>query len=165
MFFSRFRTIAVLPQLTPEGHKVVVTKLWSCDPAKVNLTECCKLFAMLAAMGNLKYGTYDGFVFLLDLEGAVFGHLLRIPIFVVKRFFNYLQEGMPVRLRKVHIFNLVPFMDKILNLVRPLMKKELFELIELHSSIESLQKVVPAEILPCDYPGGKADSIEKFHRK
>ena len=77
-------------------------------------------------------GTSTGHVIVADLKGVVFAHLTKVIIagpMVLKNFLHYLQEGMPIRLKGLHFINIVPFMDKILALVKPLMKMELLDMV------------------------------------
>lgn len=68
---------------------------------------------------------------------------------------------MPVRLKGLHFINTVSFMDKLLALMRPFMKKELLDVLELHSSVESFGKNVFPEQLPNEY-GGTAGTFNEL---
>ncbi len=52
-------------------------------------------------------------------------------------------------------------MDKILALMRPFMKKELIDVLELHPTVESFSKNVFREQLPNEY-GGKAGTFNEL---
>lgn len=39
------------------------------------------------------------------------------------------QDGLPIRLKGIHVFNAVPLIHQLLALVKPIMKKELFDLV------------------------------------
>lgn len=50
-------------------------------------------------------------------------------------------------------------MDKLLAMMRPFLKKELLDMIHVHSTMDTfLDKFIPKAIMPKDY-GGTADSI------
>lgn len=68
---------------------------------------------------------------------------------------------MPIRLKGLHFINTVPFMDKILALMRPFMRKELMDVMELHTTVESFKKYVFLEQLPNEY-GGKAGTFDQL---
>lgn len=42
---------------------------------------------------------------------------------------RFLKECIPIRRKGVHFINVVPFMDKVINLVRPFVKKEIMEMV------------------------------------
>ena len=111
----------------------------------------------------LEEGTSDGVIVVFDMKGVLLGHLLRMGLFTTKHFMNYLQEGMPVRIRGLQFFNIVSFIDKILLLVKPFMKKSMFDMLQLHSSVEPVFQHVPAKMFPNDYPDGTAPSIDELH--
>lgn len=56
-------------------------------------------------------------------------HLTRLRMGNVKSFLQFVQEALPVQLKAVHVLNVVYFIDKILGLLKPFMKKELFDLV------------------------------------
>lgn len=43
--------------------------------------------------------------------------------------FSTFQEGLPVRLKGVHIINAIPFVDILVNMMTPFMKKELLDMV------------------------------------
>lgn len=68
-------------------------------------------------------------IFLFDMKGVSLGHLLRIKISAIRKFFHYLQEGLPGKLKAIHILNVVGFFDKILSIMKPFMKAEIFKMV------------------------------------
>lgn len=69
---------------------------------------------------------------------------------------------MPVRLKGMHFINSVWFMDKLLTLIRPFIKKGIE--FGVHTTIDSLLKVVGIEQLPNEY-GGKAGTLMELKGK
>lgn len=75
------------------------------------------------------------------------------------------QEALPVRLRAFHFINTVPFMDKVLALMRPFMKKDLMDVMHLHSTLDTfLDKHVTKSMMPDEY-GGSAGKIKDLTDK
>lgn len=75
------------------------------------------------------------------------------------------QEALPVRLKAFHFINTVSFMDKVLALMKPFMKKELMDAMHLHSSMDTfLDKHVPKAMMPNEY-GGSAGTIPEIQEQ
>ncbi|CAD6991199.1 unnamed protein product [Ceratitis capitata] len=87
----------------------------------------------------------------MDLKGVTLGHVARIGIFQMKKFLFYLQEAAAIRLIGFHFINIVPFMDKILALMTPFMKKD---------NLEDFFEYVPQSILPKEYGGPEPECSE-----
>lgn len=66
------------------------------------------------------------------------------------------------RLKALCYLNVVPFYDKFLSIFKPLLNKDVAKLLKLYDSVEELGELFPIELLPCDYKGGKADSIDSL---
>lgn len=159
--------IAALPQLTPEAYKVIYCKITDPEPAKYVQANQVNLFDMIMTLELLLNGASEGHIFVIDMQNIVFGHMARINLMVMKKFFMYLQEGLPVRLKGFHFINAVSFMDKIMALIKPFMKKELLQLLHIHPQNEDMSgfyKFVPQECLPSDL-GGKAESCKILIRE
>lgn len=76
----------------------------------------------------------------------------------------FLQEAYPVKLKEVHIVNVSPLVDTIINFVRPFLKEKIRQRIHFHSNLESLYKFVPQKMLPKEY-GGEAGTMEELTGK
>lgn len=63
----------------------------------------------------------------------------------------------------VEHINMPSFMDKLIAICRPFMKKELLSLLKYRKHMEDAYENVPANIWPKDYPNGMAPSIEELH--
>lgn len=74
-----------------------------------------------------KFGPRPGIIFIFDMKEVRFGHLTRVRISSIKKFFQYLQEGLPGKLCQIHVVNVVSFFDKIISLIKPFMKAEIFK--------------------------------------
>lgn len=62
-------------------------------------------------------------------------HTTRIKIDAFKKYIHFLQEGFPMKMREIHIFNAPYFVDKILDMVKIFMKSELLDLVSIEFCI------------------------------
>lgn len=76
-----------------------------------------------------------------------------------------LQEALPVRLKGLHFVNTPSWMDKVLALMRPFMKKELMDVMQLHNTTDSfVGKHIDRKFMPNEY-GGEAGSLKELQSK
>ncbi|KAJ3618118.1 hypothetical protein MTP99_006148 [Tenebrio molitor] len=155
---------ATLPKKTPEGYTIFFVKLVDTNPNKFFLADALKCLDMICLLHLHQEGTSPGHVIIYDMTGAIFSHLARLGPLTIKKFLYYLQEAMPLRLKGLHFFNIVPFMDKIFALMRPFMKKELMNKFHMHNSVDDLLNFIPRDCLPSDY-GGTSDSASVLHEQ
>ena len=102
-------------------------------------------------------GCNNGSILIIDMDGIHLGHLPKLGIFTLKDLLYFIQEGLPIRLKGLHLANVVPFIDRIMTMIRPFMKKELLEMLHLHTKMHTLFPYIPQHLLPSDY-GGMAQS-------
>lgn len=74
-------------------------------------------------------GTTKGHVILADMSGLSLGHVTRLNPLTSKKFMVYLQDALPVRLKGLHFMNSNAALDLMLQMIKPLMKKELTEVV------------------------------------
>ncbi|KAG4074774.1 hypothetical protein HA402_006413 [Bradysia odoriphaga] len=126
----------------------------------------------------------QGYVCVIDMKGCTLMHLTRVNVIALKKFMFYiqarlilspeylnliffkhtnrLQEALPIRLKAIHFINTVSFMDKVLALMKPFTKKELMNMLQLHSTMDTfLDKCVPKSAMPNEY-GGSAGEAEEM---
>ncbi|XP_012282781.1 alpha-tocopherol transfer protein-like isoform X1 [Orussus abietinus] len=151
-----------LKKTTEEGYKIVLAKLVDFDPSHYVYNDCTKYFCMVLDMWLYTEGTAKGHVLLIDIEGVTLGHAGRLSPMGLKKFLYYLQDGLPVRLKGMHFMNTSPVMDVILGMMKPFMKKELMDMLHMHSTTESLTKYIPLEALPNEQ-GGKAGPLAELN--
>lgn len=56
-------------------------------------------------------------------------HLTRLKLGTIKKFLSYVQEGLPTQLKAVHVLHATYIFEKILIILKPFMKKELFDMV------------------------------------
>ncbi|KAL1404042.1 hypothetical protein pipiens_019094 [Culex pipiens pipiens] len=150
-----------LPQATPEGYKVVIFRLADTDPSHFSQKNLLRFFSVCMQQFLKEDGMAKGHVTINDMTGVSLGHMKRLALFPTKNYMTFIQEAAPIRLKGMHMVNIVPFVDKVMTLVKPLMKRELYEMVHLHQHKESLFPFVPQECLPAEY-GGKAGTFKEL---
>uniref|UniRef100_A0A182TLB5 Pyruvate dehydrogenase E1 component subunit alpha n=1 Tax=Anopheles melas TaxID=34690 RepID=A0A182TLB5_9DIPT len=119
------------------------------------MTMCLDLWVKLE--GNAK-----GHIMLMDMHGMHVGHMTKMNMAAVKKHMFYVQDALPIRLKQLHFINVVPFMNWLMSLVRPLLHKEVEEMINMHVGQDKLHKDIPIECLPNEV-GGTAGSVQELH--
>ncbi|KAI5695673.1 hypothetical protein M8J75_001756 [Diaphorina citri] len=151
---------AIAPK-TPQGYQVIFHRLQQFEPSKYVFQDSVRLLAMSIDACLHVEGTVPGYIFLFDMAGVRLGHVLRLSVGQLSKFFLYLQEGLPVRLKGIHILNTRPLIDKIMFVVKPFMKKDLLSLVHFHpeGDISSVYEFVPPKCIPGgDLKGDLPDS-------
>ncbi|XP_025161278.1 alpha-tocopherol transfer protein-like isoform X2 [Harpegnathos saltator] len=152
-----------LPRPDRNGHRIIFHRLADTRASQYMFNDGIKLLLMSIDADLYTEGCSPGYVFLFDMHGVGLGHLTRLSINSIRRYFEYIQEGMPVRLKAIHIVNVVWFMDKILALIRPFMKRELYDMLHLYTGdVSDVYPHIPPECLPKDF-GGELDCVASLH--
>jgi len=74
-------------------------------------------------------GTNEGLVIIIDATGLTIGHIARMNLMIIRKLLYYIQEAAPVRFKALYILNIMPVIHKLLNIMKPFVKKELLELV------------------------------------
>lgn len=112
--------------------------------ATPNVADIMKLVLMIGDIRLLEEQKgVAGDVYIFDASVATPGHFAKFTPAIVKKFLICVQEAYPVKLKEMHIINVSPLVDTIINFVRPFLKEKIRQRIHFHSNIESLYKFVP----------------------
>uniref|UniRef100_A0A182PNZ6 CRAL-TRIO domain-containing protein n=1 Tax=Anopheles epiroticus TaxID=199890 RepID=A0A182PNZ6_9DIPT len=158
----RIMMFTILPGETKEGYKMVYTRLLTSDASEFNHPQILKFMTMCLDLWVKLEGNANGHIMLTDMHGMHMGHMTRMNMAAVKKHMLYVQDALPIRLKQIHFINVVPFMNWLMSLVRPLLHKEVEELINMHVGLDKLHKDIPIESLPNEL-GGTAGSVQELH--
>lgn len=151
-----------------ENYKITVISIFDYDVSKFDLVNSLKLFVM---MTDVRFviadpdGLTEGEVVILDFANFGFRHFLKATagFSYLCLFIKYVQEAVPFIIREIHLVNCSYLVSKLLALVRPFMKRELFEIVHLHTSgCDTLHHFISKDFLPNDY-GGSTGSKEDIY--
>ncbi|CAG9559401.1 unnamed protein product [Danaus chrysippus] len=147
-----------LPTPTVHGYRAMYCRLLDGDYRKYNLSDMLRTFMAVFDLWQYEEGTWPGFVLILDMKLTTLNHLSRLDIMAVKQTLYFLQECMLVKLKEVHFTNAPYFMDKVMNILKPFMKNDLIQNIQIHKrDSEDLYKFVHKESLPRECGGNYKD--------
>ncbi|XP_043495071.1 alpha-tocopherol transfer protein-like [Polistes fuscatus] len=152
--------ITALPVPDPNGYRIIFKQLKNTNPNNYKLGDALKLLMMTVDATLYTEGCKPGYVFLFDMSGVSIGHLSTLSISSIRKFFQYLQDGIPFRLKGIHILNANWILDKVLAIIRPFMKSEFFQLIHAYTGeVSEVYQHIPPKCLPKDF-GGELDYVE-----
>lgn len=157
--------IPPLPGLTPNGRRVIVLRARNPQHQLTQrVTDGMKLALMIGDIRLKEEQTgVAGDVYILDASVATPYNFAKFTPTLVKKFLVCVQEAYPVKLKEVHVVNVSPIIDTIVNFAKPFLKEKIRNRIFIHSDgLDSLYKYVPKEVLPEEY-GGFAGPIDVIH--
>lgn len=168
-FQQVFKTLKIcpMPRNSPENHKITIFRLIDSDPEKYNYLDVCR---MVITMMDVRFTTVDknemidGEIGIVDMSGFGLKHLWKAAacISLTRSYMKYVQEAAPFKIIKNHFINCSPMTTKFLSMVKPFMKKEVYDTITLHTSMETLFECIPRELLP-DELGGTGGYMDDYY--
>lgn len=169
-FIEQLDTVrfGIVPKRLENGSGIVVHGLQNYSYSMYNMEHAMTMLIM-----TLDALVYDdppptGLIMLFDMKGVGMLHLTKIKMGLLRTFSYYLQQGLPIKLQAVHVLNTAYFIDKVMAIVKPLLKKDLIEKIHFHPPNMDLQKfaetVIPMDCLPEDF-GGTAPKLDDLHAR
>lgn len=87
---------------------------------------------MISETSLFKYGPRDGYIFIFDLKGAGLGHLAKPSISTMMKGLKFLQDGVPINLKAIHILNSIPFSGMILAMIKPFCRSDLLNKVRIY---------------------------------
>lgn len=156
---------AVFPNMTPEGYQIIFHRLSQYEPSKYVFADGVKVLNMTMESARYHTGPQKGYYILFDMTGVRLGHLTRLNLGLLRKFFAYIQEANPVRLKGIHVVNTLPILDKIMYIIKPFMKPELRSILHFYSAseLDKLYDAIPRECLPPDFGGTLEKTVAELH--
>ncbi|XP_031839005.1 alpha-tocopherol transfer protein-like isoform X2 [Nomia melanderi] len=155
--------IPPLPGLTKNGRRVIIMRGINKDTPTPNVADGMKIVLMIGDIRLKEELTgVAGDVYILDASVATPSHFAKFTPTIVKKFLVCVQEAYPVKVKEVHVVNVSPIVDTIVNFVKPFLKEKIRNRIFMHSDLKTLYDYIPREILPTEY-GGDAGPIQAIH--
>ncbi|KAL7030133.1 hypothetical protein ACKWTF_006537 [Chironomus riparius] len=166
-FSFQIQQMATLP-ISPDNCVVFIHRTVDTDPHKYHYDDVFKMFMMMAEIAIFTNGPRNGSIFISDWTGAKFGHLFRASISSIRKSLDFVQNAIPMEIKAVHILNSSYLIQVLFSIIRPFMKKELYDIIHIHPSNlnyeEFFEKHVPRHCMPADY-GGDLQPLKILHSK
>ncbi|XP_039291894.1 clavesin-1 [Nilaparvata lugens] len=157
------RTV-ILPEKDNQGNYILWSNMFDSDLKKFKFASAGKLNIMTSDVLQLNEGTIPGVVYVYDVKNMGLSHLLSTPIKVLRHYVIYGQESSPFPVKAIHFINTNPVMDKLINLVKPLIKSHVWKIQFFHSNMETLYQHIPKEVIPEEY-GGNAPHTSELAEK
>ncbi|XP_011313166.1 alpha-tocopherol transfer protein [Fopius arisanus] len=149
---------------TPEGYEIVYGRLIDFDPSHYTWNDTMKLWNMVTDLWIREKATMKGHLFVVDITGVTFGHAGRLSPLGFKKYLTFLQDALPVRLKGLHFIHSSPVMEVILAMMKPFMKKELLDILHIHTNNDTVAKFFPLDLLPNE-SGGKSGDVMTLHER
>lgn len=82
---------SILPKPSVNNERIILGRLMNTDPDYYTLPNQVKSFDMVAMLGLHTHGTASGLVVISDFTGVSFGHIAKLGLVHLKKFFFYFQ--------------------------------------------------------------------------
>lgn len=156
---------SIFPKRTPDNCAILFHRLQDFSSSHYHMEQSMKLLFMTLDSAVFDYPP-KGLVILFDMQGVGLMHLTRIKMSAIKKFAYYLQDGLPVKLKQIHVVNTQYFIDKVMMILKPFIRKELYNQIHFHPPTDDMSKfhkeVIPKSCLPSDFQGD-LPSVDELH--
>ncbi|KAJ0172876.1 hypothetical protein K1T71_011052 [Dendrolimus kikuchii] len=145
---------AFLPDRDVDGNLVLFVTLMDSDPKKFVFCDAVKTFFMTFDLCQLEVGTCLGGRLVIDMTPISFIHVTKLDITTLKHFLYFIQECIFIKLKGVHFLNAPYFMDKLMMILKPFLKKALMDIINIHPVGDtSIYDIVPKKLFPKECGG------------
>ncbi|XP_037051089.1 retinol-binding protein pinta-like [Bradysia coprophila] len=94
-----------------------------------------------------------GQIGICDLKNVTMAHFIQMQPSLMKKMSMMWQDGMPIRQKGVHYINAPSSFEKIFNIFKSFLNDKMKSRLFIHSSMDSLYKVVPRKLMPAEYEG------------
>lgn len=153
-FFYTASEMVPLMKVTEKNYKSCIYRLIDYNSTNFTFNDAVKAFFMVADVRMISNdpdpdNLSDGECPIFDMTGATIWHVLKVTFSTLRLYFRYTQEAHPIRAKTIHVVNCSPLINRIMALIRPLLKPEVAERFQFHQpNSDTLFDFFPIEMLP-----------------
>ncbi|XP_069682750.1 retinaldehyde-binding protein 1-like [Periplaneta americana] len=156
--------VGLMPKMDKDGNLILFGRLSDFDTNKFSYDDLLKTWFMVQDIILLEKGAVHGFIFAIDMKGLTIGHLARMNLSSIKKYYMYIQDAFPGVVISNQLINASSVTETFMNMSKPFLKKDLVEKIFVHSTMETLYEYIPKEALPKEY-GGELESVTHYNKE
>lgn len=159
----RVQMIVPMPRLTDKQERIIIYKLIDADPNVFVFPDVIS-YDLLFIILMLHYDYSNGEHVIIDWTGLTTKHLDKFDVEKLSKALNLHLEAYSQKLLSVNFINLPGECERMAAIFKPIVKPEVFNLIEVHRDLSTLYKTVPKEYLPVEM-GGSQRSMRELHEE
>ncbi|XP_069699131.1 alpha-tocopherol transfer protein-like [Periplaneta americana] len=149
-----------MPELTPEGDRVIMMKYLSKDAMNYLHEDLARLCLMTTEVRMCEEYCFSD-IFILDLENYTVGHASKMTFTTAKKGEVCLMKAFNTRLKAFHIINAPSCADVLIWIIKTVLSSKLTSRIYVHGKdLTNFTKQVPRMCLPDDL-GGTGGSLQE----
>ncbi|XP_031331832.1 retinaldehyde-binding protein 1-like [Photinus pyralis] len=129
--------------------------------------ECCLRMNCIILEAVLQDNNPQDIIYAFDCRGTTFMHAWKFNMHLLKVYLDYVQHGLPCKIKNIHLLHSNRVMHTTYNITKPWIGQEISSKIVLHSSLESTNRFyewIPKRYLPKEF-GGDLKSIRVYHER
>ncbi|CAH4028079.1 unnamed protein product [Pieris brassicae] len=154
-----------LPVRTKDGCVVMYCHCVNGDPNEFDVAHSIKAFLMSIDVLQYETGTWPGLEVVINFDGYTTGHMAKIDLRNVQQILYYLQEAIPLKLKKLHLLNAPSYFDRLMTIMKPFVKNEMISLLEFYTDgFKNIGKLLPLEAFPKDV-GGNYKTVAELNEE
>ncbi|XP_072375284.1 alpha-tocopherol transfer protein-like [Diabrotica undecimpunctata] len=159
---NTLRMITV-PVRTVDNYQVLYFSLRDTNYRNFELLPTMKASLMLLDIEH-QTNPPDGVVFLADMQGFDIRHVIKLRPDLLKKYFTYLGEGVPIQFVGLHLMNGNYFLDNLMSMLRIFISPDVLERLHVHPEGWNPMELLPKECLPKEM-GGDLGLEEELTKK
>lgn len=143
-----------LMKTTDKNYKSCIYRLIDHNSTNFTFNDAVKAFFMVADVRMISPdpdpdNLSDGEAPIFDMSGTTVWHVLKTTFSTLRLYFKYTQEAHPVRVKQIHVVNCSSLINRIMALIKPLLKPEVSKRFQFHQpDSNTLFDFFPRDMLP-----------------
>jgi hypothetical protein len=144
----------LLPQRDDEGRQICLTRIENLDPSKYNSIDIIRLASIIMdIVESDEISQISGVIKIIDVRHLCLSHLTIFSLSEIRQHLQNFMIAFPVRLQGIYFMNLPWIAEKIVQIIKSMLKKKIGDrIITIHSNEELCSHINP-KILPMEYGG------------